>query len=46
MLCATCGERMDGDGYTSALHCPNVNAYDREPDASPLHCEEEEMIDE
>lgn len=32
---------MEGDGYTVALHCPNVEAYDREPDSSPLHCQEE-----
>ena len=41
MICNVCGETMVGDGYTSAMHCPNVDAYDREPDASPLHCGQE-----
>lgn len=38
MICNTCGETMSGDGYKTALHCPNVDASDREPDATPLHC--------
>ena len=29
---------MVGDGYSTALHCPSVDASDREPDANPLHC--------
>lgn len=41
MICKTCGEVMSGDGYTSALRCPNVDASDREPDADPLHCTEQ-----
>lgn len=49
MICKTCGEDMIGDGYTSALHCPNVDAYDLEPDANPKHCaptiEESSMSD-
>lgn len=42
MICKTCGEEMEGDGYTVALHCPNVEIYDMciEPDANPVFCDE------
>ena len=39
MNCKDCGEQMEGDGYTTVLHCPNVDASDREPDCDPVHCE-------
>ena len=38
MKCKNCGEDMSGDGITTALHCPDTEASDREPDADPLHC--------
>jgi hypothetical protein len=38
MICKTCGETMIGDGFTTALHCPSVDAWDLEPDADPAHC--------
>lgn len=42
MICHVCGERMDGNGYTFVLHCPNTkeNYYEYEPDANALYCEE------
>lgn len=39
MKCKNCGEDMIGDGHTAALHCPDTDASDREPDADPLHCD-------
>jgi hypothetical protein len=39
MICNGCGERMDGDGYTQAFHCPSLVVCDVEPDANPRHCE-------
>lgn len=39
MKCMNCGETMSGDGIKSALHCPSLDASDREPDADPLHCD-------
>lgn len=43
MICPNCGERMEGDGYTDVLHCPNSDEdiSDREPDSSPVYCEVE-----
>ena len=43
MICKTCGEEMEGDGYTVVIHCPNVETYGMciEPDANPVHCEDE-----
>lgn len=39
MICENCGETMSGDGIKTALHCPSLDASDREPDAQPLHCD-------
>lgn len=40
MTCKTCGERMEGDGYTRVIHCPNaLDTEYVEPDANPIHCE-------
>lgn len=45
MLCTSCNERLEGDGYTSALHCPYISEQQqqelecREADADPLYCE-------
>lgn len=25
MNCKDCGEQMEGDGYTTVFHCPNVD---------------------
>ncbi len=44
MQCKTCGESMEGDGYTVVLHCPNLDLIGEgyEPDANPVHCTEEQ----
>lgn len=42
MYCKDCGEVMEGDGFSVVVHCPNADFlfwYDKEPDASPVHCE-------
>ena len=41
MYCNDCGEQMEGDGYTIALHCPNVDVSDITPDCDPVYCETE-----
>ena len=41
--CPNCGGRMIGDGYTMPIHCENVELpADRECDAAPLFCEDDE----
>ena len=44
MRCKTCGEPMEGYGYTDVIHCPNVDVtgIGYEPDANPVYCKEEE----
>ena len=43
--CPHCNERLEGDGYTSVLYCPNIDdlTHDRtcsmEPDANPVYCD-------
>lgn len=37
--CDTCGETLVGDGFSTAIHCPNADADYREPDSETLHCE-------
>jgi tRNA(Ile2) C34 agmatinyltransferase TiaS len=39
-VCKDCGEQMEGDGYTTVLHCPYAEEdYDTiEPDANPVYC--------
>lgn len=45
MTCFKCGDELIGDGYTSALHCPNISEQQeqelahREPDADILYCD-------
>lgn len=43
-----CGERMEGDGVTVVLHCPDVDDSDRieclEPDANPVMCNEGQLL--
>lgn len=46
MTCKTCGENLIGDGYTVVVHCPNTDPFDVEPDANPIHCEEEDESQE
>lgn len=44
MICKKCGEVMEGDGYSFALHCPNAKESDwdsNEPDAKPVECDGE-----
>lgn len=43
-VCETCGEHMEGDGYSTPYHCPNVDADGYEPDANPIHCKETEEV--
>lgn len=40
MNCKNCNERMEGDGYTLAYHCPTVEleGVGIEPDADPVYC--------
>lgn len=41
MVCRNCGEYLEGDGYTTALHCPNADEAEyeyNEPDANPVYC--------
>lgn len=41
MFCKDCGEKMEGDGYSVPVHCPNADYldwYDKEPDAVPTLC--------
>lgn len=41
MICKGCGENMEGDGYSTAIHCPDSDdgvISSMEPDANPLHC--------
>lgn len=37
--CKDCGEYLEGDGYKTVMHCPNLEeiSYD-EPDAGPVYC--------
>ena len=44
MNCRNCGEQMEGDGYTVAIHCPNVDVSDMTPDCDPVHCETDERV--
>lgn len=39
-VCKHCGKRMEGDGYTTVYHCPNVDIIGEgyEPDAEPVYC--------
>lgn len=39
MNCKDCGEQMEGDGYTTVFHCPNVDVSDITPDCNPVYCE-------
>jgi len=41
MNCNHCGERMEGDGFTTVIHCPNAKDHVTsclEPDSLPVHC--------
>lgn len=49
MSCPVCGGTMIGDGYTTPIHCENVDIDPWiEPDFGPIYCVEEspEMSDE
>ena len=49
MSCPVCGGTMIGDGYTTPIHCENVDLDPWiEPDFGPIYCIEEspEMYDE
>ena len=47
--CKDCGETLEGDGFKTVIHCPNVDGVlCVEPDADPYYCgwnedEEEEQ---
>ena len=49
--CKDCGETLEGDGFKTVIHCPNVDGVlCVEPDADPYYCgliedEEEERYD-
>lgn len=38
MNCKNCGERLEGDGYTTVLHCPNAEAEGYTPDDNAVYC--------
>ena len=40
MQCKTCGGNMEGDGFTTPLHCEtlDITGEGYEPDASPIYC--------
>lgn len=43
MICPDCGGTIVGDGYTTVLHCENVDIEiwrDFEPDTDPVYCSE------
>ena len=49
MSCPICGGTMIGDGYTTPIHCENVDLDPWiEPDFGPIYCvkESSEMYDE
>ncbi len=49
MSCPVCGGTMIGDGYTTPIHCENIDIDPWiEPDFGPIYCIEEpaEMSDE
>lgn len=37
--CKNCGEKLEGDGYTVALHCPNYEGELFEPDSPITFCD-------
>lgn len=51
MICKDCGEQMEGDGYSLAIHCPNVeDITECTPDCNPIYCnnkpDEEDIEDD
>lgn len=45
MICKDCGEQMEGDGYTLAIHCPNVeDITECTPDCNPIHCNDKVAV--
>lgn len=42
--CKNCGEALEGDGYTSVMHCPytDEDTYSMAPDYGPVYCDFEE----
>ena len=39
--CPNCHDDLEGDGYYSRIHCPNVDQNDyafEAPDAEPVYC--------
>lgn len=42
--CKKCNETLEGDGFSSVMHCPNTNEdldY-MEPDSGPVYCDFDE----
>ncbi len=46
MNCKDCGEQMEGNGYNTVLHCPNVDVSDITPDCDPVYCETDDELSE
>lgn len=46
MNCKDCGEQMEGDGYTTVVHCPRVDVSDITPDFDPVYCEADDELSE
>lgn len=52
MYCIKCNETLEGNGYTSPVHCPNISEEQhleldrRECDSDVLYCEFNENEDE
>ena len=45
VTCKNCGERLDGDGYSDPMRCPDATEddwYFSAPDEGPFYCEVQE----
>lgn len=47
MQCKNCGERMEGDGYSQVIRCPNTTEDTdiMEPDAEAVYCNGDQWAD-
>lgn len=42
--CEDCGEYLIGDGYTSAISCPNADVDGLTPDGDVVYCDDRVVI--
>lgn len=45
MICNDCGEQMEGDGYTSAISCPNADVENLTPDGDVVYCVNKDTLE-